>query len=116
MRRIDAHVHYNGDHPDSVRQLDELNVKAFNICIGFDNQGKWRDQAGRFGKMQREHPEQYGWCTSFDLPRFDDKGYADQVINQLDRDFASGAVACKAWKNLGMEVKRTDGTWFTVDD
>ena len=116
MRRVDAHIHFNGNHPASARLLDELNVKMLNSCLGLDNHGAWRGQAERYGAMTKKYPEHYAWCTSFDLPRFDDRGYVDKVINQLDRDFSDGAIACKAWKNLGMEVKHPDGRWFTVDD
>ena len=116
MRRIDAHCHFNGNHPSSAKLCDELNVKVMNICLGLDNRGVWRDQAIRYRAMAKNFPDQFAWCTSIDLPRFDDRGYADAVINQLDRDFADGAVACKVWKNMGMEVKKPDGSWFQVDD
>ena len=116
MRRIDAHVHFNGNHPASIKLLDEMNVKILNICLGLDNHGAWRWMADHYGGMAKKYPEHYAWCTSFDLPRFDDRGYVDKVINQLDRDFHNGAIACKAWKNLGMEVKHPDGRWFRVDD
>ncbi len=116
MRRIDAHCHFNGNHPASAKFCDDLNVKILSICIGTDTNGAWRTQADRYGAMTQKYPEQYAWITSFDLPRFDDRGYVDKVINQLDRDFAAGAIACKVWKNLGMEVKHPDGRWFQVDD
>jgi predicted TIM-barrel fold metal-dependent hydrolase len=34
----------------------------------------------------------------------------------LQQDFAAGAIACKIWKNVGMEVKTPDGAFFMVDD
>jgi len=116
MRRIDSHCHFNGLHPSSAKFCDDLNVKILSICIGFDNHGEWRKQAEKYGGMAKQYPDQFAWITSFDLPRFGDKGYVDSVINQLDRDFKAGAVACKVWKNLGMEVKHPDGRWFQVDD
>jgi len=38
------------------------------------------------------------------------------VLIGLERDFAAGAVACKVWKNIGMEVRYPDGRFFHVDD
>src|SRR5690349_3378406 len=71
MRRIDAHCHFNGNHPSSAKMCDELNVKVMNICIGLDNHGAWRNQVERYRGMAKNFPEQFAWCTAFDLPRFD---------------------------------------------
>lgn len=51
-----------------------------------------------------------------DLPRFDDAAYHTTVIAELDADFAAGAVACKIWKNIGMAVRKPDGTFIMADD
>jgi predicted TIM-barrel fold metal-dependent hydrolase len=51
-----------------------------------------------------------------DPPVAGDAHYADRVIAGLDADFARGAVACKIWKNIGMEVRDADGRFVMVDD
>jgi len=61
-------------------------------------------------------PERLFWCTSFDLPTFDEAEYADRVIAQIDADVAAGAVACKVWKSIGMEVRKPDGAFLMIDD
>ena len=61
----------------------------------------WR---GRMG-------EHYAWCTTFDLPRPGEADYAGRAIAELDADFADGAVACKIWKNVGMELKDERGRY-----
>ena len=64
-------------------------------------------------------PDRFTWCTSFDLPRFDAdfeaSTYVQSVNNGIDRDFAAGAVACKIWKNFGMEVKDENGEFIMPD-
>lgn len=114
--RIDAHIHYGDRHPDFLALLDELDVKLQNICVSHDTFGEWRKQAEQYQTLAEDFPDRFAWCTSFDLPRFDDPGYVAGVIDGLDQDFAAGAVACKAWKNLGMEVKTPTGEFFMVDD
>src|SRR5690349_6006244 len=106
MKRIDAHIHFRGDEPKSLALLERLNIKLLNICW-IDEPGRaWRTKAEAYKQLAQAHPDRYAWCTSFDLPRFDDSKYADDVISELDRDFESGAVACKVWKNIGMEVRK----------
>ena len=116
MRRIDAHVHYNGDHAACLELLDRLDVRLLNICVSQDSQGMWRRQA-EMGKALADHyPHRYAWCTSFDTPRFDDPGYAHQVVEQLGQDLQAGAVACKIWKNIGMEIRKPSGEFLMADD
>lgn len=116
MPKIDAHIHYPGDQADSVSLLERLDLKLINVCVAHDNQGDWRSQAEIYQKLAEKTPGRFAWCTSFDLPRFDDPDYVDQVIEGLGQDIAAGAIACKIWKNVGMEVKKPDGDFLMIDD
>ncbi len=120
MRIIDAHAHLPGDDASAVKLLAELDVQVVNISIGCDAQGAWRGVtrygAEPFATLAREEPKRFAWCTSIDLPRYGDADYIDCVIEQLDKDFANGAMACKIWKNIGMEAKDLEGRFAMVDD
>ena len=113
---IDAHAHICGDDPESLALLEELGVKVLNICVAI---GDWRtDVYPRFRSLAKVHPDRYAWCTSFDLPdpTVSEPEYADRVIETLRSDFGRGAVAVKAWKNIGMELRRADGSFAMIDD
>jgi len=121
MIRIDAHMHYMGDTAEAREMLERLDLKMMNICVAEDAHGGWRDQADCYERLAREHADRFAWCTGFDLPDFDDpgfdpSGYVDRVIAGLERDFAHGAVACKIWKNFGMEVVKPSGEYILPDD
>lgn len=116
MLKIDAHLHLTADHPEGLSLLNDLDLKLLNICVAQDSAGQWRDQAETYQQLMVETPTRFGWCTSFDLPRFDDPDYIDRVIAGLEADFAAGAVACKIWKNIGMEVRKPDGNFLMIDD
>lgn len=113
---IDAHIHYGDDAPALLTLLEQLDLKLLNICVAEDAHGQWRSQAATYARLAQTYPQRFAWCTSFDLPRFDDPAYVEQVIAGLDRDFAAGALACKVWKNIGMEVKRPTGEFVMPDD
>jgi predicted TIM-barrel fold metal-dependent hydrolase len=116
MTRIDAHIHWNADHPECAEFLDEAGIRLVNISVPIDNSGAWRERSRPWPELARSDPSRFAWVTSFDLPRFDDPDYVERVIEGLRRDFASGAVACKVWKNIGMEVKTPSGDWLMIDD
>jgi hypothetical protein len=114
--RIEAHIHFGDRHPALLALLDEMDMKFLNICVAHDAHGEWRDQADHYQALASEFPDRFAWCTSFDLPRFDDPDYLPSVLSCLQQDFAAGAIACKAWKNIGMEVKTPGDEFFMVDD
>lgn len=115
MVRIDAHMHYMGDTAGSRQLLERFDLKMLNICVVEDSHGGWRSQANCYQALAEEHPHRFAWCTGFDLPDFT-PDYVDRVIARLERDFAHGAIACKIWKNIGMEVRTPAGEYLLPDD
>ena len=116
LRRIDAHLHFLAVRPQEIEMLRSLNVKLLNICAA--DRADWRDQqAAPYRQQAGQWPEQFAWCTTFDLPEVPYRGdYAERVIAGLEADFAAGAVACRVWKNIGMELRDTEGRYVQVDD
>ena len=116
MERIDAHIHLLGDDAESIALLEELDLKLLDICVA---EGAWRaEMRTPYRELSRRHPARYAWCTTFDLPdyRGSDAEYAERVIEELRSDFADGAIAVKAWKNIGMELRAPDGRAVLIDD
>lgn len=116
MKRIDAHIHYAGDHPEDRALLDRHHLKLFNISVPTPDKERWRERTARWQKLTDDDPSHYGWCAGFDLPTFDENDYAERCIADLERYFEAGAVACKIWKNIGMEVQKPSGEFIMVDD
>ncbi|MFW6288622.1 MAG: amidohydrolase family protein [Spirochaetota bacterium] len=114
--RIDAHIHLSGDDEQTLEFLEELDLRLLNICVAH---GEWRSRKHAvYRDLAASHPQRYAWATSFDLPDWSvsERDYADLVIEALDRDVNDGAVAVKAWKNIGMELRRPDGSFALIDD
>jgi predicted TIM-barrel fold metal-dependent hydrolase len=114
MPRVDAHIHVNGDHADFLALLERLDVKLFNVCVAHGGDD-WRTWAAACQALTRRHPERYAWCTTFDLPDFT-PDYAERAIAALEADLRSGAIACKVWKNIGMEIRKPSGEFLMIDD
>lgn len=113
---IDAHIHWHDVSEPSFSLFKEYDLSLINICVARDRHNAWRDQALLYRAFAREYPNRFNWCTSFDLPRLDDNHYIENVIAQLETDFQNGAIACKIWKNVGMEMKKSDGSFLMMDD
>lgn len=107
-------MHFAGDTPGTLRLLDELNLKLFNVCVGRTPRPGGIDYSA-FIALAQAHPRHFAWCTGIDTPDFSDDRYVEKTIAQLDRDFESGALACKIWKNIGMEAKDAGGQYLQID-
>jgi predicted TIM-barrel fold metal-dependent hydrolase len=114
MVRIDAHIHVNGDHEDCIALLERLDLKLFNVCVAHTGED-WRAWREACIALTERHPQRYAWCTTFDVPDFS-PDYAECVIAELEQDFGRGAIACKVWKNVGMEIRKPSGQFLMVDD
>ncbi len=115
---IDAHIHFAGDHAQSLELLDELDLKLLNVTVA-DLAGTWRErEAEPYRELAQRWPHRYAWCTSFDPPATTDEDpeYTRRVIEGLEDDFRGGAIACKIWKNVGMEATDANGRHIMVDD
>lgn len=120
---IDAHAHLPADHPDAQRLLDELGVQVLNISLGLDSPGTWRGHAMSgeqpYQRLAQAGPRRFAWCTAFDPPTAAElekpEEYTERTLASLARDFAAGAVACKVWKNIGLEVRDREGKFVMVD-
>ncbi|MBE7463631.1 MAG: amidohydrolase family protein [Planctomycetes bacterium] len=117
MRMVDAHIHVDTDDDRVLALCDELNLKVLNISVPLNNEGRWRSvRQAAYRRAASKRPDASAWVTGFDLPRFGDPKYASSCIEQLEADFSAGAVGCKAWKNIGMEEKKPDGSFVQIDD
>jgi predicted TIM-barrel fold metal-dependent hydrolase len=114
MLKVDAHIHVNGDHADYLALLERLDIKLFNVCVAHSGED-WRKWAVACQALTEKRPDRYAWCTTFDVPDFT-PDYAERAIAGLERDFATGAIACKVWKNVGMEIRKPSGAFLMVDD
>lgn len=116
MPRIDAHAHVIGDHPRTVALLQQLDVKVINIGVAETNGRPWRDYLAAYRRLAAQHPGRFAWVAAVELPNFQEPDYAGRAIAQLDRDFAAGALGAKVWKNIGMEIRKPDGSPLMIDD
>ncbi len=116
MPIIDAHLHFIANHPDAVALIKKLDIKCLNVSVAKDAHGGWRKYANFYSQLVKDHPNNFAWCTTFDLPDFSNTNYAERIIAEMANDYANGAIAVKVWKNIGMELKRPNGRFVMIDD
>jgi len=115
---IDTHVHAFRNDPAFFAMLQRLNLHVLDICVVdsyqiFGTETVERQRADAFVSGSEGRAK---LCTTFDPFSFEELGYAQRIVEQLNQDFANGAVAVKIWKNVGMQIRKRDGTYLMPDD
>jgi predicted TIM-barrel fold metal-dependent hydrolase len=115
MLKIDAHSHVFEDIPALNALLRQINLRTVNICVpGTDGHLGDMDRIAR--ELYAKYPDLFPFETTFDLRDRDEPGYTTKVIAWLDAAFAHGARGVKIWKEVGMELKKPDGSFLMPDD
>ena len=116
---IDAHVHLYKDDPAFGALMQRLNLRVLNICV-IDDRDPYakglEPQRGDVLKVRHSTQGRAVFCTTFSPYDFEEPGFAQRTIAQLDADFAAGAVAVKIYKVMGMEMKSKAGKYVMPDD
>lgn len=66
--------------------------------------------------LGREQPGRVAWAATFSTAGFEQPGWSDATLKDLDSAFAAGAVAVKVWKNIGMSLRDGARRLVMVDD
>ena len=115
LRKIDVHSHIYEDMPVVNAMLQRINMRVVNVSNpGTDG---YLDFMHRFNAaLVKQHPHIFSFAATFDLTTRDQPDYGARMAKMLDETFAQGAVMVKIWKEVGLELKRPDGTFLLPDD
>jgi len=116
---IDTHVHLNKDDPKFGDFMQRLKLRVLDICVIDDRDPYLKGlepQRSDVLKVVRSTGKRAVFCTTFSPYEFEQPGFAQRTIRQLDADFAAGAIAVKIYKVMGMEMKSKAGKYVMPDD
>jgi hypothetical protein len=116
---IDTHTHIFVTNAEFIGMIRRLNLHTVDICLDDDTDPYLKDLPREITDAKRYIAASQGHsvlATSFDPFLYRDPGFDSSTNRQINRDFDQGAVAVKIWKNIGMEIKRPDGSYLMPDD
>jgi len=119
IQPIDAHVHVYIETPALNAFLLRYNLHFLDIVVLDDRDPFYKSFQAQFNGAQsviQGTPGHAALCTTFSPYEFEDPGFADRAIRQLNENFEQGAVAVKIYKTIGMEIRKKDGTYLMPDD
>jgi predicted TIM-barrel fold metal-dependent hydrolase len=119
LRPIDTHAHVFKHDPSVVAFLERQHLTLLNILVVDGTEPYARSlEPQRHDALAaiQGSARHMVFCTTFDPYKFAAPHFAADAVRQINEDFARGAVAVKLWKNVGMEIRKPDGSFLMADD
>jgi len=113
---IDSHAHVSPNLPALARALevfDRVGIGRFAIKSG-GPVGTQRYMATM--AMQKVLGDRLRVFVNLDWQRYGQPGWADAEARSLETAKKDGAVGVKVFKNLGLQVRKPDGSLLSADD
>jgi len=113
---IDVHNHQRVDSPERVdklvKEMEEMNMRIMvNLSGGFGARLKRTIE-----NMKGRYPDRFAVFCNLDFSGIDDADWSKRAVAQLEADVKAGAQGLKIFKNLGMDLKDSQGQRIRTDD
>jgi predicted TIM-barrel fold metal-dependent hydrolase len=119
IRPIDAHTHDFRNDPEFQKMLKDLHLHVLDILV-VSNESNYSKalEPQHTDALTVVHGSQGRavLCTTLNPYKFAEPDFDAQTIKFINADFAHGAVAMKIWKNVGMQIRKADGSFLLPDD
>jgi predicted TIM-barrel fold metal-dependent hydrolase len=119
VQPIDVHTHIYKDDPGLNALVQRLDLRTVNITVIDDRDPDFEalePQRTEVLKVRRSTHGRLTFCTTFSPYGFEEPGFEDRTVEQLNGDFGQGALAVKIYKVMGMEMKNRSGKWVMADN
>jgi hypothetical protein len=115
--KIDAHLHLHGTNHDAWLALARKdNFRVLTINVDYPDFPAPAQQRRVASELAHRHPGQVAWAATFTTDGFEQPGWSEATLRDLDTALADGAVGVKVWKNIGMSLRDKAGKLVMVDD
>lgn len=118
--KFNSHVHLHGDNTTYIDQSIDDNFKLLSFVSS--SPGRTRinsiiEQEKHTLQLMESYPEDLFLTTTVLNPYgFNEEGWVEEAIAHMDQSFKNGAVAIKIRKSIGLEVRKPNGDFVTIDD
>jgi len=130
---IDVHNHQWNMSKDNlaevITEMDKLNMA---VMVNLSGRGFTRveTEPGKFeyrmkdsqflkesiNNVSEQKPGRFIIFTNIDFHNFEDEGWIERILQELEDDVKSGANGLKIYKNLGLTLKDNNGNRVPTDD
>lgn len=116
IKKIDAHVHINTENPAFIHQSEEDNFQLLTINVDVPYFSPIEEQQRLAVHHLNAFSQKIHYATSFTMKNWNSGDeWQEETIEYLKDSFSKGAIAVKVWKNIGMELRDSNGDFIMID-
>ena len=116
VEKIDAHVHFHGAADPLIEQARHDHFRLLTINVDYPDFPPIDVQQRDAVALKQKYPGRIAFAATFSVTGFQSPQWAAKQLRHLDAAFAQGAVAVKVWKNIGLDLRDSDGKYVMLDD
>lgn len=114
--KIDAHFHSTYYDLVYAEIASKYNLRCININTDANVFPSLEEQKNIALDYMHRNKHLFTFITSFEMDGWELQGWYKGVFDQIQNAITQGAVGVKIWKNIGMELLKSDGSYLMVDD
>ena len=116
VKKIDTHIHLNTDETTFIEQAAADNLQFLDIVDDRPFGVPMNEQESIAIKQTKAFPQRVEYATTFSVSDFNRDGWQTATIDHIKSSIQNGAIAVKVWKNIGMDLKDSDGKFVMIDN
>lgn len=115
VEKYDVHVHVNTKDTAFINQSEADNFRLLTINVDVPYFSPIDEQQQLAVHHLKAFPQQILYATSFTMKNWDNSNWQKETLDYLQDSFSKGAIAVKVWKNIGMELRDSNGDFIMID-
>jgi len=121
-RLVDLHQHVGSSEALLQRAVSIMDRAGIGIGVNLSG-GTVTHKEGEFSEFERNkalgdrlHPGRFAYYMNLDYGGWDEPGFSDRAVRQVEEGHRLGAAGLKEWKRLGLYLRDKSGELIRVDD
>ena len=116
VKKFDSHVHVLDDDTSFIRQSASENFRLLTINVDAPSVRPFPEQRAIAIRHLKQFPEIIDYAATISVKDWSDRNWEKNTIEYLKDCFSKGAIAVKIWKNVGMDLKDSNGKLVMIDN
>jgi hypothetical protein len=116
VEKIDAHVHLHGAADSFMAQAIHDRFRVLTINVDYPDYPAIEAQQRDAIALRKRYPGQIAFAATISVDGFQSPDWAAGQLRHIEQALAHGAVGVKVWKNIGLDLRDSDGRYVMLDD
>lgn len=115
LEKIDAHLHQNIDRTELQMEAKSEGFALVTVNTEVPFFPPVRNQLQTALSCRKNGPAPLNAIATFTTSGLGKDGWVESALREIRDGLDAGAVGIKVWKNIGMELRNSDGSFVMID-